>query len=251
MPPSPLLGRRERLWPTMAASFAVHAALVGALFLHRPPAVIDLGQKPIVAKLVRLGEVRPKEWLPQKPAEPPPGPVASAPPAPAPEPKPAPAPPPDAMAPPRAAPPKPAPAKAPPAAAAPAQRTGGGGLASALSRIERDRKVYGSPDGDARGDAEEGEAGDEYLALVTRALQDTYNLPATISERERLHLRATVVLFIQPDGTVSRHEFESRSGNPVFDAALERAIRGARLPPPPAEMRERYRTQGLAVLYRP
>jgi colicin import membrane protein/protein TonB len=250
LPPSPLFGRRERLWPTMVVSLAVHVLFVGLVLYRRPPAVLDLNQKPIVAKLVRLGEVRPKEWLPQKAATPPPGPIAAAPPAPAPEP-PKPAPPaPDAMAPPKAAPPpKPAaPAKTAPVATT---QTGGGGLASVLSKVERDRKIYGSPDGDPRGDADEGEGGDEYLGLVTRALKDTYNLPATISEQERMHLRAVVVLFIQPDGTIARHEFQSRSGNPTFDAALERAVRSARLPPPPAQVRERYRTQGLEVLYRP
>jgi colicin import membrane protein/protein TonB len=86
---------------------------------------------------------------------------------------------------------------------------------------------------------------------VTRALQETYTLPATISDRERMHLRATVLLFIEPDGRISRYEFESRSGNPSFDGALESAVRGARLPPPPSERRDRYRSQGLAVLYRP
>jgi colicin import membrane protein len=111
--------------------------------------------------------------------------------------------------------------------------------------------VYGSPDGDARGDADQGEAGDQYLALVTRALQDTYVLPSTISDRERLHLRATVLLFIEPDGKITRWQFVDRSGNGVFDAALEQAVRSARLPPPPPEWRERYRAQGLAVVYRP
>jgi colicin import membrane protein len=250
MPPSPLLGRRERLWPTIAVSLLVHAVVVGAMLWRHPVTLVDLNQKPIVARLVRLGETRPKEFLPRKDAAPPPGPVAATPPAPEP-PKAAPPPKADALPPPKAAPAKPAAAAPKVARAEPQQRPGGGGLASALSRISKEQKVYGSPDGDARGDADEGEAGDQYLALVTRALQETYNLPATISDKERLHLRATVVLFIEPDGRIARHQFESRSGNPMFDSALERAIRDARLPPPPAEMRARYRTQGLAVLYRP
>jgi colicin import membrane protein/protein TonB len=263
MPTSALAGRRDRLWPTIAVSLAVHAVLIGLAAWQRPPAVVDLNQKPIVARLARYGELRPKQYLPRKEAAPPPGPPVAAPapappaptPVPAPPPKVAEAPPapkPDAMPAPRAEPakPQPAPAATPRTAQAKPAAGGGGGLASALSRVERDQKVYGSPDGHLLGDAEEGE-GDEYLALVTRALQETYTLPATISDRERMHLRATVLLFIEPDGRISRYEFESRSGNPSFDGALESAVRNARLPPPPAERRDRYRSQGLAVLYRP
>lgn len=279
MPQSALVGRHERLWPMIAVSVAAHALFIALAAWRQPPAILDLNQKPIVARLARYGELRPKQNLPRKEASPPPGPpgppappVVAAPPtpppAPAPPPKAAPAPAPapvakaatppapakaDSMPPPKAAPAKPQPApkvaqERPPGTSGGA--SGGGGLASAMSRVEHDQKIYGSPDGDPRGDAEDGE-GDAYLALVTRALQETYNLPATISDRERMHLRATVVLFIEPDGKISRYEFESRSGNPTFDGALEAAVRGARLPPPPAERRERYRSQGLAVLYRP
>jgi colicin import membrane protein/protein TonB len=246
MPASPLLGRRERLWPTVAISAAVHAALIGvALWAGSRGPRIDLEQKPIVARLVRQGELRPRELLPRKEASPPPAPRE---PDPAPTPPAAEPPPPAKVAAPApaAAPPKPA----PPAKAGPARAGTGDALASALSRIEKDQKVYGDPDGHPLGDADEGEAGDQYLALVSRALQESYVLPTTISERDRMHLRAVVVLYIEADGRVSRHEFESRSGNAVFDAALERAIRSARLPPPPAEHRARYRSQGLAVLYR-
>jgi colicin import membrane protein len=111
--------------------------------------------------------------------------------------------------------------------------------------------VYGDPEGDPLGDASEAAAGDRYLALVERALRESYVLPATISERDRLHLRATVVLIIDAEGRIVRHTFESRSGNDAFDAALERAVSDARLPPPPEELRQKCRTEGMAVTYRP
>jgi colicin import membrane protein/protein TonB len=76
-------------------------------------------------------------------------------------------------------------------------------------------------------------------------------LPSTISDRDRLHLKATVVLYLDSDGSVLRYAFESRSGDSAFDAALERAIHAARIPPPPAEFRQKYRNEGLGVLYRP
>jgi colicin import membrane protein/protein TonB len=111
--------------------------------------------------------------------------------------------------------------------------------------------VYGDPNGDPMGDSSEAGDGDRYLALVQRTLRDTYILPATLSDRDRMRLKATVVLYIDPDGQVLRYAFEERSGNGAFDDALERAIRAARLPPPPSDLRDRYRSEGLGVVYRP
>jgi colicin import membrane protein/protein TonB len=238
IPVATALGKRDRLWPAVLASAAVHVALVGWGLARRPPAPIDLDQKPIVARLVRLGEKKPPEFLPRKEAAPP-----AAPPAPAP-----------AVAVPAApaAPAKPAaPApKAPPARPAPPS-TGKSGttLASVLSKVQRDveEQQYGAPDGDPLGDSEEGSEGDRYLALVRRALQDNYVLPKTISQSELLHLKATVVLLVDASGRIAGHSFEHSSGNSAYDAALERAIQSARLPPPPPALRERYRTQGLGV----
>jgi colicin import membrane protein/protein TonB len=104
----------------------------------------------------------------------------------------------------------------------------------------------GSPDGDPLGDSSEA-VGDQYLAQVVRALRQNYRVPSTIGEKERLYLQGTVVLFIEPDGRVLRHEFVKRSGNPVFDDALVRAVRDTRLPPPPADARDAYRLRGLQV----
>lgn len=244
---SPLIARRERLWPLVILSLCAHAAVIAAAVLHEPTPQIDLEQKPIVAKLVRLGEKRPQQLLPRKEeAAPPP----AAPPAPVPTPvaKPEPAAPPAAPVP-KAHPTPPAPK---PAAAKPGPKSDV--LASVLSRVKRDKAlsepVYGDPQGDPLGDASEASAGDQYLALVVRALQESYTAPATIPERDRLHLNATVILYLDADGRVLRYNFESKSGNGAFDAALERAIRAARIPPPPAELRKKYRNEGLGVVYR-
>jgi colicin import membrane protein len=251
---SPLLGRRDRLWPLVVVSAALHAGFIVLAVVARPAPVIDLQQKPIVAKLVRLGQKRPEAWLPRKePAAPPPAPAT--PQAPIPVAKPEPQPPPPAPAPPSPKPKEaPAPKPKPRPAAAPRSSAGNDVLASVLSRVKREKAaeepVYGDPEGDPLGDASEASAGDRYLALVQRALRESYVLPATISERDRLHLRATVLLFIDAEGRILRHTFESRSGNEAFDAALERAIDAARLPPPPMELRQKYRTEGLGVIYR-
>lgn len=240
---SPLLPRQDRFWLLVGLSAFLHLALGAAGLALRPAPLIDLEQKPIVAKLVRLGEKRPEHLLPRKEEPPPSSGQPEAAPVPAP---PGPAPTPAPAAPARPSPPRPA--TAPPRGA----RTDA--LASALSRLKREPvrgSAGGDPSGDPLGDSSDGEAGDRYLALAQRALHETYRIPSTINERDLLHLRATVILYLLPDGTVTRWSFESRSGNGAFDDALERAIRQARLPPPPAELRERYRSQGLGVRFVP
>lgn len=239
-----VLGRRERFWPAVILSASAHALLVGWAIARRPPAPIDLEQKPIVAKLVRLGERRPEEWLPRKEAPPPaPAPAPAAAPAPAPaEPARPAAPTPVAV---------PAPAKPPPPAPAPAAKGSGTALSNVLSRVQREGtpERWGDPGGDVAGSATEGAEGDRYLALVLRELQANYQAPATISERERLYLKGTIVLFIEPDGRIRGWRFEKRSGNAAFDEYLERTLRNTRLPPPPPAMRELYRTTGLQVIF--
>lgn len=240
VPVATALGRRERMWPAVLVSLLAHGALVAWGLGRRPPAPLDLDQKPIVAKLVRLGEKRPEEWLPRREAAPPPAPPAP----------PAPAPPATAPAPPRPAAPAAAPAPAKPRPPPPSStgRSGGNALASVLSRVQRDvdEERWGDPEGDPAGDSAEGSAGDRYLALVVRELQANYNLPRTISQGELVQLRAVVVLVVDPSGRIVGHSFERRSGNAAYDAALERAIQSSHLPPPPPDLQQRLRA-GLVV----
>jgi colicin import membrane protein len=247
---SPLLVKRERLLPLLLVSGALHVGLIAAAALHRPAPQVDLSQKPIMVRVARLGEKRPAQWLPRKEEAPPP-PAATAP----------------QPAPPAATPAKPSPApaavpvsrltKPAPTSARAAGPTSAGRpdlLASVMNRVRRDQanqeKVYGDPNGDPRGDAESNE-GDAYLGLVDRALHESYVLPSTLSESDRVRLQATIVLYIDADGRVVRFAFERRSGNEAFDAALERAVRAARIPPPPSDQRRQYRETGIAVLYKP
>lgn len=236
----------DRLWPAVAASVLAHLALFSLAGLARPRPALEPGQVPIVAKLVRLGEPRPRELLPRLEGAPPPAAEA-----PAPSPAPA-APAPKAVALPQekgpARPPAPRPAAKPGPAPRPGQASGAR-LASVLSEMRSELRAGqrdGSPDGDA---AEAGE-GDQYLGLVVRQLRQGYRLPSTISDRERLYLTGTVVLHVEPDGRVSRFELVKRSGNPAFDEALERAVRETRLPPPPAALRELYQRTGLEVVFK-
>ena len=70
IPVATALGRPDRLWPAVLVSVAVHAGLMGWALARRAGPEIDLSQKPIVAKLVRLGEKRPESYLPRKEAAP-------------------------------------------------------------------------------------------------------------------------------------------------------------------------------------
>ncbi len=236
IPVATALGRRERLWPTVLLSAGLHLFVVSWAVVRRPPAALDLDQKPIVARLVRLGEKRPEDFLPRKEAPPPP----AAPPAPAAVPV--------AAAP--AKPAAPAPGAAPPKAAPPSS-TGKSGttLASVLSKVRRDAEQdrYGAPDGDPLGDSETGSEGDRYLALVDRAIKANYHPPLTIPERERLHLETTVVVWVEADGRIVRFRQERSSGNSQLDGAVERSIKAApRLPPPPEPLRR----TGITLVFR-
>jgi colicin import membrane protein/protein TonB len=238
------LARHDRLWPVVLASALVHVALGGWALMHRSGLEVDPGQKPIVAKLVRLGEKRPENLLPRKEEEAPPA---------APTPKTAPvAPAPTA----KAAPVLDAKAKAKPAATTPPEgggQPGGDPLARVMSKLQKEKAEeaprWGDPSGDAEGDASEGSEGDRYLALVQRAIRSNFRLPATIPERERLHLRATVILLLEPTGAIRDFKIVRRSGNAEFDDAVERSARWGRLPPPPPSLAERYRRDGIQVEY--
>lgn len=245
LPVPSALSRRDRLWPAVVASAVAHLLLVGWGVVRRPPPAIDLEQKPIVAKLVRLGEKRPEQWLPRKEAAPPPPATPAAPAAPV-----------LAAAPPHPAAPSP---KAKPAPRAPAPVAGpavgagkpGASLSSILSKVQRqqDEQRWGDPNGDAAGDSDTGE-GDQYLAQIDRALHANYVAPSTIPERERLYLQARVILWVEPDGRVTRWRTERSSGNPNFDAAVERTLKlTGRVPPPPDRLRDLYRKDGIALVF--
>jgi len=246
------LGRKERLWPAVTASIAVHAAAIALGLQVASGPEIELEQTPIKAKLVRLGEKKPEAQLPRRDVAPPPPEPAPA----APAPPETPPPPPDTPPSPKAMPtPEPVPAARPaPARAAPVRsRANGSGVDALLRRTERElqrEKLYGDPEGDPDGDSEEGSVGDRYDALVSKAVHANYQVPSTIPDRERLHLTAHMTIWVEADGTISRFEITRPSGNPVFDAALDRAIRATRLPPPPSEWAQQFRRRGRTLEFK-
>ncbi len=229
------------LLSVLAHALVIAALVFGASAVARPR--IDLDEHAIAAKLVRLGKPRPPELLPRKfKAPPPPKPSAPLP----------------VKKPPAARKPPPKPKETSKTRPVTTERNPDP-LAAAIERIaeeydpkaDPDEAPPGSPDGDPFGDSAEGSPGDRYLALVTRVIRSHYRVPSVITERERMFLNATVVLYVSPEGRIVRHEIERSSGNPHFDAALIRAVEASSpLPPPPAGWRERFLREGLGVRFR-
>lgn len=249
------LARRRQPYPwAVLISVALHLGIFGAAVVvshlsSRPR--IEL-QKPIAAKLVRLGKPRDERLLPRKETAPPPPPAANVAPVPVP-PSPAPSPSPAAVE---------VPGKPTPKAAAPASAQKPDSKAKLDDIMKRfkaglppgpgsDSDPVGQPDGDPEGDAEEAAEGERYLALVQRRVKDNYQVPATIPEQERMYLNAVVRIFIQKNGQISRHELIRSSGNGVFDSAVQAGVaRASPLPPPPEHLVDLLR-EGVDLNFRP
>ena len=115
-----------------------------------------------------------------------------------------------------------------------------------LAKENKGEEPEGSPDGVADGDARVAQLGNEYYTKLYKAIKANYSLPETINERERMYLKATVVLFLDARGHIKEMVFEKKSGNGVFDAAVDRAIRKtAPFPAPPRELAQQYAREGI------
>lgn len=226
-----------RLVRAIVISAAAHVLVLGTAVvwstIHAAPR-IDQTQ-PIIAHLVRLGKPRDPKLLPRKWRAPPP-------------PKPA------AVLPVKTkdhAMPKP---RIKPRTS----KRSVDPLAAAVNKIADEYKdkvkpeeAPGAADGSKEGDAVTASEGDRYLALVQHEIHSNYKVPSIISDRERVYLNATVVIYVAPDGHILRRVVEKASGNQQFDDALLRAIDASNpLPPPPAGWRERFQTEGLGVKFK-
>jgi colicin import membrane protein len=111
--------------------------------------------------------------------------------------------------------------------------------------------------GDARG-SKQGTVSDftlqtigmQYATDLDTRIRPNYTVPAVIPEDERARLQASIVLYIAADGRVIKAELGQRSGNPLFDAALVRAIKASSpMPPPPPELREQVARDGFEITF--
>ncbi len=80
---------------------------------------------------------------------------------------------------------------------------------------------------------------DKLLAAIKRALK----VPNTVSDQERLRLKAVLYVAVGADGSLVSSRITKKSDNPAFDnAVLAAAKTSAPFPAPPIQVREFYRS---------
>lgn len=246
-----LIRRPTRLGGFVVLSVAGHALVVAAavvIGLFHSTAPVDLDQKPIKATLVRLGKERDKRLLPRK-DEPPPPPrevKSETPPTPV-----EPAPPKETVPIPGVKPePKPSPAKQ--AGAKTASPTHS--LFDAFNKVASKtppEELEGAADGDPDGDSATQE-GERYYGALRASVHRNYDVSSTISEQERLYLKAVVLLRIGTRGELLQAKISTPSGNALFDSAVLGAVKKASpFGPPPDHLRDQLQGRGILLEFTP
>jgi len=231
-----LLGGDPRvgwLGPGLALAIALHAAVVAAAFflprlLDRPHPL----RKPVIAHLVALGKPRDPHLLPRKESA---APAAVAP----------------ASVPEKSNTSKPASA---PQRTLTRQQLMERALAGAAKRTHEEKpdpERAGEETGSPEGTAATAEEGEKYFGQVEDAIHANYVVPSVISERERMYLSATVVIYIGRDGSIVKHVMTKPSGNTFIDQALVLALQRTHLPAPPAELARVVRNDGVEINFKP
>lgn len=232
-----VLDRRDTPGLGIGLSVAFHLALVGAAwwFSRDTGPKIDLDAKPIQAHLVKLGEKRDEKLLPRMQANAPPPPEA----APTPSPSSTPL---------QPSPPKP---KTPP----PPKQNIEKDLFAAFDQTKpptKAEKQAGRADGDVNGDVEDATEGERYFGLMNSGIKRNYDVSSAISDAERVRLSATVIIYVDANGRVTKSDFQQKSGNDLFDSAVMAAVQKASpFPPPPPSLAKALATQGVALKFRP
>lgn len=220
------------LWPFLIASLVGHLLFFVVIFgfLERPKPKNTLAQKPIRASLVRLGKPRDPTLLPRhEAAPPPPAAPVSVPSSKAVVPTPS----------------KPAPAAKPVDASA--------NLASAFASVAKPgaAPLEGQPDGDPMGDSAIQE-GERYFGLIAAAVRRNYDVSASIPENQRSRLEAIAFIRIASNGKLLDSKLNKSSGNLLFDAAVESALKKASpFPPPPEHLKDSLRKDGVQLRFTP
>jgi TonB family protein len=229
----------------LAAALVFHVVVIGAAVYL--PQLFDKPQplrKPVIARLVALGKPPDPRNLPHRPAPLPPA-AAPTPSRPATPSSPA-----VKTAPTRK--PSPAPPRAPSRAELMRQALAGAATRASTDDEKPDPDREGSPTGSPEGTATTAEEGDKYFTEVHDAIQENYVVPSVISERERMYLNATVIVYVAEDGSILKNVITRPSGNSFFDQALVLAIqKTGKLPAPPRDLQRIARNDGLELNFRP
>lgn len=97
----------------------------------------------------------------------------------------------------------------------------------------------GQLDGDKDGDALKGELQKTYFMTVIAHIRRNLELSATLTDEERIRLKATLFVQVGPDGEVLEARIQSSSGSGVFDNdVLGAAKRSSPFPAPPPLVRD-------------
>jgi outer membrane biosynthesis protein TonB len=127
------------------------------------------------------------------------------------------------------------------------------GKTDALDRVvKKMEEREGDPEGDVNGTTTDPtKAAQGYMKAIISTLKGNYRLPETIPASQRQFLRASVVLFIDRDGSILRYEFTQRHPNELFMAALDSLLKSIKLPPPPAAQAQSLHDTGIEVIFKP
>lgn len=222
--------QRRLLLAFCGLSLGIHLGL-GLGFLFFPSSskpALNLDDAVVKTRLVKLGKPRDEKLLPRLPTSPPP-PAA------------------DKKAPPKDVPTPekqdPNASKQPSAADILEKFSKDNAKPTDVKDIIRDRigelTDEGQLEGDKDGDALKGELQKTYFMTVIAHLRRNLELSATLSDEERIRLKATVFVRIGPDGEIVDVRIQSSSGSSVFDNdVLGAAKRSSPLPAPPPLVRD-------------
>ncbi len=236
----PAASRHDRVGLALVGSFVLHGLLlVGFVAVSLlAPAQIAPAQKPMNARVVRLGAQRDPKNLPRKDVNvtpPPPPKVIEVPGA------------------------KPVPFKVrDPGAVASKVQPSSEKLRHDLFRAfdktaTKAEVLSGDPNGDPEGDSDTADEGERYFGLILVKARRNYNVAKTISAQELVRLKATVVLHIGSTGQLIRDpEIQISSGNAQFDEDVVLSLKkAAPFGPPPKHLARDLQTVGIAIEARP
>jgi protein TonB len=83
-------------------------------------------------------------------------------------------------------------------------------------------------------------------------VQRFYDVSQTISDQERISLKAQVSFHVSRTGEVSNVKLAKSSGNDLFDGAVLAAVKKASpLAPPPVEVADEFQKEGVVLTFSP
>ena len=228
--------QRKMLIVFCALSLGVHVGLVAGwvLFPGFSKPAVDLDEAVVKTRLVKLGKPRDEKLLPRIP-------TAPAPPKDDPKSKPSDEPKPENQ--------KPDSSKQPSAADIlkdfKEKQAESKDINDILKRVG-EQTDEGKEDGDKDGDSLTGEIQATYYARVGAHIRKFLEISATLSDEERIRLRAELALKIGEGGELVDVRIQTSSGSAVFDNdVLAAAKRSAPLPAPPPQVRDKV-AKGIA-----